>query len=315
MLAAKTRSGLVESVHDGAVAVSSPEGDLIAWSGELDEPFYLRSAAKPFQAHVAQREGSALRPVEVALASASHDGEAVQVAIIESMLDGVGLSPSDLRCPRDWPNGPEAYRRVLRQGHARPRRIWHNCSGKHAAWLRACVARGWPVAGYLDPGHPLQLQIVELMSELSEYPVTPVGVDGCGAPVFRTTARSMSLLYARLAAGQELAPVFDAMHRYSSLVSGYGHGEASIARSINASAKRGAAGCLGVAIAGRLGVAVKAWDGLNEVANVAAVATLHELGELPLHAAHSLAPVARPAVLGGGRPVGVVESRVDLRWS
>ena len=34
-----------------------------------------------------------------------------------------------------------------------------NCSGKHAAMLAACVARGWPLAGYLDPEHPLQREV------------------------------------------------------------------------------------------------------------------------------------------------------------
>ncbi|MGH8948747.1 MAG: asparaginase, partial [Acidimicrobiia bacterium] len=47
MLAASTRSGLVETMHDGAVAVVSPDGALVAHSGDIDQPFFLRSAAKP----------------------------------------------------------------------------------------------------------------------------------------------------------------------------------------------------------------------------------------------------------------------------
>ena len=34
-----------------------------------------------------------------------------------------------------------------------------NCSGKHAAMLSACVAAGWPTAGYLERDHPLQQAI------------------------------------------------------------------------------------------------------------------------------------------------------------
>lgn len=73
LLAAGIRSGLVETVHDGAVAVVRADCELIAWFGEIDRPFYLRSSAKPFQAMVAQQEGAPLRSVELALASASHE--------------------------------------------------------------------------------------------------------------------------------------------------------------------------------------------------------------------------------------------------
>ena len=51
-----------------------------------------------------------------------------------------------------------------------------------------------------------------------------------------------------------------------------------------------------------------------EVADSAAIATLSELGELPRVLLDRLAPLARPTVLGGGRPVGELEPRVELKW-
>jgi L-asparaginase II len=105
------------------------------------------------------------------------------------------------------------------------------------------------------------------------------------------------------------------MHRYPALVSGVGNGDAAISINLNAAAKRGAAGCIGVAIEGRLGVAVKSWDGIHEVANSAAIATLAELGEVPHVAAGRLGALARPRVLGGGRVVGELEPRVSLQWA
>jgi L-asparaginase II len=128
LLAAKTRSGLVETLHDGAVAVVSADGDLIAWSGDIDRPYYLRSAAKPFQAAVAQQAGALLRPVELAVAAGSHDGHPVHVALVESMLHTVGLDASDLRCPASWPLSSDAERRLAGEGHVSPRPLWHNCS-------------------------------------------------------------------------------------------------------------------------------------------------------------------------------------------
>jgi L-asparaginase II len=315
LLAAKTRSGLVETIHDGAIAVVSADGDLIAWSGDIDRPFYLRSAAKPFQAAVAQESGALLRPIELAIAAGSHDGEPVHIALVDSMLRTVGLDSSHLRCPPSWPLSAEAGRRLSREGHVSPRRIWHNCSGKHAAWLRAALAQGWSTEGYLSPDHPIQRKVVDLISDLGQFHVDPVGVDGCGAPVLRTTARVMALLFARLSARPSLRPVFTAMHRYPNLVSGSGNGDSAIALALNAAAKRGAEGCFGVALESRLGVAVKSWDGLLEPAIVGAVAAIEALGEISPYVADRIGLIGRPPVMGGDLEVGQMEPRVELRWS
>jgi len=279
LLAARVRSGLAETTHDGVVAISRPDGSLVAWSGDIDRPFYLRSAAKPFQAYVSQTAGAGLEPVELALAAASHRGLPVHVAIIDSALARAGLSASDLQTPPDWPLLAKAARHQARMGERSPRRIWHNCSGKHAGFLRACVAQGWPTDTYLAPDHPLQKRIVEIVSQLGEHPAEPVGIDGCGAPVLRTTARAMSLMFARLAADASLDEVRTTMHSYPALIASNGEGDTSIATAINAVAKGGAQGCIGVAVGDRLGVAAKSWDGLGEIAEVAAVAALDAAGD------------------------------------
>lgn len=312
LLASRVRSGLDETYHTGAVAVSGTDGSLLAHAGDIDTPFYLRSSAKPFQAFVSQLSGAELEPLELAMASASHRGHPVHIALVESMLDTAGLDESALQCPEAWPLSPDAARRLHLAGQSRPRRIWHNCSGKHAGFLRACVGSGWPVDSYLSPEHPLQKQIIAFVSELGENPVEPVGVDGCGAPVLRTTARAMSLLFARLACDPSLREVFESMHRYPSLIASNGEGDSNIAMAINAAAKGGAQGCIGVAVEGRLGMAVKSWDGSGDIAGVGAVAALDELEELTPTARSALAGTARPAVLGGGTRVGETTPRLEL---
>ncbi len=309
-----TRSGLIETTHHGAVAVMSPDGGLIARSGDIDRPFYLRSAAKPFQAAVAQSMGAELAPVELAMASASHDGQPVHVSLVESMLLAVGLDALSLRCPAGWPLSAAAARRLAARGRTEPGRLWHNCSGKHAGWLRACVAGDLPIDDYLAPEHPLQQAIVRYVSELGDHRASPVGIDGCGAPVLRTSTRAMALLYARLGADPELRGVFTAMHRFPALVSGTGNGDTEIATALDVAAKRGAAGCIGVAVDGRLGVAVKSWDGSQVVADAAMVAALDARGELPPIARERLAPIAHPPTLGGGEPVGELRPRFELEW-
>lgn len=312
MLAAGVRSGLVETLHDGAVAVVDADGTVVASSGDIDRPFFLRSAAKPFQAFVVQEAGAALTPLELAIASSSHRGYPVHIALVDAVLAGGGLDASALQCPPAWPIADPAADSLIRGGERGPRRIWHNCSGKHAGFLRACVAQGWPIDNYLDPAHPLQRRIVEYVSDLGEYSVEPVGVDGCGAPVMRTTARAMARLFSRLGSEPALRGVFDIMHRYPALIAANGEADAAIATATHGVSKGGAAGCLGVALSSGLGLAVKSWDGLFHVAKVGAVATLDELRLLPAPAREWLAEVARPAVMGGGGRVGTVESRLSL---
>jgi L-asparaginase II len=314
VLAAQTRSGLDETAHDGAVAVVSGDGSLVASSGDIDQPFYLRSACKPFQAVVSQECGAGLDPLQLAMAASSHDGDPIHVALVEKMLGEAGLDESDLGCPPSGPLSTAAGERYRERGLGESRALWNNCSGKHAAWLRACQAQGWPVDGYLAPDHPLQVMVTDLVTELGRHPASPVGVDGCGAPVQRTSTRAMALLYAGLATKPRLRDVYVAMHRYPALVSGVANGDAAISINLNAAAKRGAAGCIGVAIEGRLGIAVKSWDGKQEVAHSAAIATLAALGELSPVANDRLSPWARPSVWGGGRVVGELEPRVSLQW-
>jgi L-asparaginase II len=179
--------------------------------------------------------------------------------------------------------------------------------------LRASKANSWALDSYLTTSHPLQLAITEHISEIAG-PVSPIGVDGCGAPVFATSARAMARAFAHLASDPEFDAVFDAMHAFPALVSGYGNVDAALATHLNAVAKRGAAGCLGFALRPGLGLAVKVWDGDGTVAGVALVAALDQLGLLTEHARALLSAIAEPTVFGGGRPVGVIRSRLELKW-
>ena len=78
------------------------------------------------------------------------------------------------------PLEPDAARAVLRAGGG-PESITQNCSGKHAGMLATAVLNGWPTAGYLDPGHPLQRRIVEDLATRAGG-VSDVGVDFAAPP-------------------------------------------------------------------------------------------------------------------------------------
>lgn len=311
MIARVVRSGVVEATHDGAVAAVDQHGRLMAASGEIERRFFARSAVKPFQTYSSVQFGGDMPAELVAVASASHGGDPVHVAIARAILSDAGLDESHLRCPPAWPLSPEAARRVA--GAPGPQRIWHNCSGKHAAMLRACAAQGWPIESYLDPDSPLQQANFALMAEVTGEDPGPVGVDGCGAPVFRVSTIGLARAFAVFASDCRLSEIWTAMHRFPMLASGIDGTDAAIARSIDAAAKRGAEGLLGVAIRNQMGVAVKVWDGAKRGAGVAMIAALDQLGVLAGTAPDHLAELARPPVLGGGSPVGHMESTLQLR--
>ncbi len=305
MIAGLVRSGIVESRHPVSVAVVDSSGRLIALSGEryMDRAFFMRSAAKPFQAAVSQRSGAALIPEQMAVAAGSHTAQPVHLAFVRSMLVEVGLDEQDLLCPPAWPASSESLARVAAAGAAAPLPVFHNCSGKHAGMLRACASQDWPLL-YTGPEHPLQLAVAEHMDDVTDGGVTSIGVDGCGVPTFAVTVRSMALAFARLVIDDDLAPVASAMSRFAALTADGDRAETKLALWSHSVVKGGAEGCLGMGWFGGLGIAAKSWTGVFAPAAMAVVETMRRLGLLPDHPYAMLAEVGRPLVLGGGKPVG-----------
>jgi L-asparaginase II len=311
VLAEVVRSGTVEAVHDGVVVVVDRDR-LVAVAGDVDRPFHLRSAAKPFQATVALELGLDLPAEHLAVACGSHDADPIHVAMVLRMLADGGLSESDLRCPPAWPLGGPARRRALARGHGGPRRVWHDCSGKHAAMVRVAAARGWDVAGYRDPSHPVQTAVAGVLSDTMGGSFGPAGVDGCGVPVFPATATAMARAFAALTTGRRFERVVEAMHRHPALVSGTGNLDTLVATWSGGVAKRGAEGCLGIAMPGGVGIAVKCWDGSDRPLGPVVMRVLEHLGLAHEGIRRGLEGITAPPVLGGGAPVGAVRPLVRL---
>ena len=303
------RSGFVESRHRGAVAVVDDSGRALAGAGDVTRPFFIRSTAKPVQATILHGLGAVMPDEHLAVAASSHDGHPVHVAIVERMLADGGLGPGDLACPPAWPLGDDAARAVLRRGALEPRRIWHDCSGKHAAMLRACVAQGWPTEGYLDPGHPVQ-QAIRTGLERSFGTAATWGVDGCGAPVVSADALTLARAFVPLVDGG--GPVAAAMRRFPALVGGTGAVDHAVMLSLPAVAKRGAEASLGFAVAGRGAVAIKVWDGGIRALGPITAEVVRQLGWADRYPAAELEWRTAVPVLGGGEVVGTVRPAFRL---
>ncbi len=312
MLAVVERSGLDESFHRGCVAAVDAAGRVIARHGDVDRRFYVRSAAKPFQAAVSVELGADLVPEHLAVACASHDGTPVHVAIVRRILADGGLDESDLQCPPSRPLGRGADLLWAARGEVERSPIFHNCSGKHAAMLRACVAQGWETDGYLEPDHPLQHRQLQSMRDVGALVDDRVGVDGCGAPVFRVSAVSLALGFTALFRPRH-DRVWTAMHRYPALVSGVGNVDAELGVGLDAIAKRGAEGLLAVAVRGRGVLVVRCWDGSERAVAVAIGEALRQLGWIDDRS--RLRTRLERRVRGGGRVVGTVRPAFRLEFS
>jgi len=311
------RSGVTESVHLGHVAVCDPSGRLLAAAGDPDRLLFSRSSMKPLQAAVSLRRiGEPLPQDLAAMLCASHNGEPVHVRTVRRLLRSGGLSERQLGCPPDLPMAPFARRDV-----SGPRRVYHNCSGKHAGMLLAADRSGFELETYLLPSHPLQREIVRAVRTATDADPL-IGVDGCGAPVHGLPLRAMATLFARLSVPERLgrlaetaATAVAAMRAEPYLVAGRGRSDTRIMEAVpGVICKVGAEGLHCAAMLGQgIGVAVRVDDGSDRAAAPALVKTLELLGVLDEPELERLAPVAAPAVLGGGRPVGALEAGFRLR--
>jgi L-asparaginase II len=296
------RSGVVENVHRASVLAVRADGTQALALGEVDRPVFPRSSNKPLQA-VGLLEAGWAPPDEeaLALATASHSGERQHLAVVRRALAAAALDESALGCPAMLPLSEPAAHALLRSG-GQATRLTMNCSGKHAAMLAACVARGEPTQGYLDAGSPVQSAITETVEQLAGERVQHVAVDGCGAPQHALTLRGLARAFSALATGDgPCRRTAAAMTARPDLVGGTGREVTDLMAGIpGLVAKDGAEGVVAAALPDGSAVAVKVADGAARAAVPVLVAGLRALGV----EAEVLQRLSRPPVLGAGVPVG-----------
>jgi L-asparaginase II len=297
------RSGFVEGAHHGTALAVDADAATVAAAGEPDALFFARSSNKPLQLLAMLRHGLDLPPQLLALAAVSHSGEAFHLAGVAQILATAGLQVGDLANTADLPlDGVEAdaWRRSGRPAES----LAQNCSGKHAAMLATCRTAGWPTSGYLAQDHPLQLAIADVVAELTGVPVTVTGTDGCGAPVYATTARGLARAFAALATADEGAfehRVAQAYVTFPEWVGGTGRDVTTLMRALpGLVAKDGAEAVWAVGLPDGGAAVVKIADGAERARGPVLAALLTRLG-VP---AEALTSLAAPPILGGGRPVG-----------
>jgi L-asparaginase II len=303
---------VLESVHRGALVVLGADGVPLVEVGDVGRPVLPRSSNKPVQATTYLQAGWEPRDDrELALAGASHNGEDGHRELAAELLTSVGLTPDDLGCPPSLPMFEATRAEWVVAGRA-PERLAMNCSGKHAAMLAACVAAGWPTAGYLERDHPLQQAIEARLGEAAGEPVTAVVVDGCGAPQHALSLTGLARGVLSLVQADPGTPgrrVADAMRANPWLVAGTGREDTGLMQAVDGLlVKGGADGVHVAALPGAGAVALKLDDGGERGRTPALAAGLLRLG-VP---ADALSPWLAPPVSGGDGVVGAIRASAVL---
>jgi L-asparaginase II len=286
------RGGLLESTHTGHAVIWGPGGMEEAW-GDPAAVIFPRSSCKMIQTLPLVETGAAdaagLSPAHLALACASHQGEARHVRMARDWLAGIGLGEPDLRCGAHEPYDRAERDRLIKTDES-PCQLHNNCSGKHCGFLTVTRHLG---AGpeYVEIDHPLQAAIRQATEEVTGETVAGWGVDGCSAPNFAMTvgglARAMQGFAAATGAGgardRAMQRLTRAMASFPENVAGEGRACTELMRAMGGRvALKTGAEAVFVAIIPeqRRGIALKVVDGGTRGAEAAIVALLVRAGVL-----------------------------------
>ena len=314
----------VESRHRGAAVVVDADGDIVLSVGDIDAPVFPRSAVKAIQALPLIESGAAdkfaLTNMEIALACASHSGEARHVGTAAGMLKKAGLDAGALECGVHWPSSEKTARALAKSG-GEPSALHNNCSGKHSGFLCVCASQGMEPAGYVKAGHGMQEELRGCLEAMTgaAHTADNRGTDGCSIPTYAVPLRSLALAFARLGSQNSLAPerrkaaqrILAAIAEAPEMIAGEGRFDTTIMRIFGQKAmvKVGAEGVYcGTVPALGLGIAIKCDDGSFRAAELAMAAVLDRFLDKTEAESQKFEPLIRPVLRNwNGIHVGSLE--------
>ena len=296
VLAELVRSGLIESTHSGHLILLAADGSDLLTLGDVEAEIYPRSAIKSLQAAAMVRAGLNLNDEQLALVCASHGGTNRHQEVALEILRSVGLSESELQNTPDAPLDREAR---IKWGDKPATSLAANCSGKHSGMLATCVVNGWDIKTYRDVDHPLQLAIAREITELIGKSIDRVSIDGCGAPLFSMSTRSIAVAARKMRIDSDpiFARVVSACLKHPEMILAEGAFDTRMMRAVpGLFVKGGAESVMLASLADGSAIAWKISDGSNRVNGPLMKAALAKFGINIEGEAID--------VLGGGKVVG-----------
>jgi L-asparaginase II len=222
--------------------------------------------------------------------------------VVRDLLAHAEIDESSLQCGAHWPYD-EAAASVVRREMREPLAVFNNCSGKHSGMLAAARALEAPLASYLEPSHPVQQRIRQVVEEFTGCASTDViyGIDGCSAPNAAVPLSAMARSFAQLVTSDDGAArtAVEAMTTHPFLIGGSKRFDTALMEVTDGRllAKGGAAGahCTADRRSGR-GLAVKLEDVDGTWVSVAVMAALAGLGWLTPAEQQALDRFAHPTL-------------------
>jgi L-asparaginase II len=257
------RAGVVEARHR-VHAVAVMDGALIAEAGP-GLTCFMRSSSKPLQAIPLARARDDMDERDLAIASASHLADPAQLDAVRALLAKAPAEEDELEC------GPEG---------SPPRKLNHNCSGKHAGMLALCRAHGWRSDGYRLEGHRVQREMQAVHAEAAAVAEDELdtAVDGCGVVTFGLPLDRMAHAFSRLEQLGGGARVAAAMRAHPDLIRGPKATDTRLMKALPGWIAKGGAEGLLCAAGDGIGIALKCEDGNGRALGPAAHEFLARLG-------------------------------------
>jgi len=277
-LAQLVRSGLIESTHSGHLVLIAADGSDLLTLGDVDAEIYPRSAIKSLQAAAMVRSGLNLNDEQLALVCASHGGTSRHQEVALEILHSVGLSELDLQNTPDTPLDRDAR---IKWGDKPATSLAANCSGKHSGMLATCVINGWDIKTYRDANHPLQIAIINEIADLIDQPINRTSIDGCGAPLFSMSTRSVAVAARRMRIDSDpvFTKVISACLKHPEMILAEGAFDTRMMRSVpGLFVKGGAESVMLASLADGGGIAWKISDGGNRANGPMIKAALAKFG-------------------------------------
>ncbi|MFF2155710.1 asparaginase [Paenibacillus chitinolyticus] len=329
VIARVIRGPITESIHRGHIAVVDHTGRLLHSLGDPQAVTFARSTAKLIQALPVIESGAAsdfgFTDAEIALICASHNGEDQHVRAARSILAKAGAAADDLQCGTHYPFHKPTSRQMRQEGEA-PTPLHNNCSGKHSGMLSLAAKLGVSTEHYMSPEHPVQRQMLQAVAEMAGLAPEeiPLGVDGCGVPVFGLAINRLALAYARLGKPDGLSAeradacrrIIAAIRQEPSYLAGSDRFDTRLAEATGGRiiGKMGAEGLFAVTVPDEgLGLVLKIEDGAQRALYCAMFEALVQLGLLHPGEMEALAEFREPKVTNWqGTVVGSIQADFKL---
>jgi len=285
------RADTLDLTHYGILTIVDENSRVVYQAGDPEGVVFYRSASKPIQALPVIERGLdqkyGLTDEETVPFAGSHAGEPFHIAALERILRKTGLSEDMLVMKPAVPAYAPANEERIRQ-NLPPRRLYHNCAGKHLALMLLQRDLGAEARDYWRMDAPAQREVRDTVLTMSEAGRAELGVDGCGVPVFAVAMRGIATAFKNLACPDKIrderlaeaaARYAPRIHRFPDMMRGTGYLCSLINYDPDIVGKGGALGVYGFGLKKeRLGVAFKLIDGAEGPWPLIVLEVLRQLG-------------------------------------